>query len=76
MDIQLGTYTINVIRKKSSDSTLQKLAVSGYEITPAFESGITEYKLSLPKGTIELKAEDVLAVPTDQYATVVKERKS
>lgn len=68
-------YTINVIRKKSSDSTLQKLAVSGYELTPEFESKTTEYKLALPKGTTELRAEDVLAIPTDQYATVVKERR-
>ena len=68
-------YTINVIRKKSSDSTLQKLAVSGYELTPKFESVITEYTLALPKGTKELRAEDVLAIPTDQYATVVKMRR-
>ncbi|MDE5830783.1 MAG: hypothetical protein K2H53_03845, partial [Clostridia bacterium] len=67
------TYTINVIRKKSSDSSLQKLAIAGYEITPEFESETLEYKLVLPKGSTVLKADDVLAIPTDQYATVVKQ---
>lgn len=67
------TYTINVIREKSSDSTLKKLAVSGYEIEPEFDSQVLEYKLKLPKEVISLKAEDVIAIPTDQYATVVKQ---
>jgi murein DD-endopeptidase MepM/ murein hydrolase activator NlpD len=66
------TYTIYVTRQKSSNSTLSKLAVSGYEITPAFTSENTEYTVSIPKGTSKLSGDDVIAVPTDQYATVEK----
>ena len=66
------TYTIYITREKSSDSTLEKLAVSGYEITPEFNSNTLEYMLKVPKGTTILKAENVIAIPTDEYAIVVK----
>lgn len=52
---------------------MKKLAVSGYEITPEFRSDVTEYILTLPKGSTILKADDVLGIPTDEYATVVKD---
>ena len=65
-------YKINVTRQKSSDSSLSKLAVSGYEITPEFSSENTEYTLALPKGTSILNGSDVIAVPTDTYATLEK----
>ena len=66
------TYTIYITREKSSDSTLKKLAVSGYEITPEFNSNTLEYMLKVPKGKTILKAENVIAIPTDEYAIVVK----
>ena len=66
------TYIINIIRLKSSDSTLSKLAVSGCKMEPEFDSNTLEYTVYVPKGTTTLKSEDVIAVPTDEYATVVK----
>lgn len=65
-------YTINVTREKSSDSTLSKLAVSGYEITPTFTSNNTEYTLEIPKEITKIEASDVIAIPTDKYAMVDK----
>ena len=66
------TYIINITRLKSSDSTLSKLAVSGCKMTPDFNSSTLEYTVYVPKGTTKLNAENVIAVPTDEYATVVK----
>lgn len=66
------TYIINIIRLKSSNSTLSKLAVSGCKMEPEFDSNTLEYTVYVPKGTTTLKSEDVIAVPTDEYATVVK----
>lgn len=67
------TYKIKITREKSSNSTLLKLAVAGYEITPEFSSDVYQYTLALPKGSNILKAEDVIAIPTDEYATVLKQ---
>lgn len=67
------SYIINVIRQKSCDSTLKQLGVSGYEIEPIFEREILEYKVVIPNDGIIPKKEDVLAIPTDEYAKVEKE---
>ena len=67
-----ATYTINITRKKSSDSSLSSLTVTGYKIKEEFNSKILEYTVLVPKGTQTLEAERVIPIPTDQYASIEK----
>ena len=64
-DINLGSksITINVTAKTaqkelSSNNSLKSLSVEGYELSPAFEPGTTEYNVNVKKGTtsVSLKA--------------------
>ena len=52
---------------KSNDSTLKKLDVSGYTLTPAFSSGVTSYAM---KVTNNITALNVTAIPNDEKAKV------
>ncbi len=45
------TYTLRITRKEGSPDKLQALAVEGYNITPAFNSDIFEYTLTVPYTT-------------------------
>ena len=77
------TYTITVKRakkeeptptptpepaKKSSDSSLKYLSVSGYTLSPSFRSGTTEYSMTVGNGVTGLY---VQATPNDSKATYV-----
>ena len=77
------TYTITVKRtkkeeptptptpepaKKSSDSSLKYLSVSGYSLSPSFRSGTTEYSMTVGNGVTGLY---VQATPNDSKATYV-----
>ena len=50
----------------SGDATLESLTVTGKELTPSFQSDITEYNLTLTK---EDESIEINAVPTDENAT-------
>lgn len=52
---------------KSSDSTLKKLDVSGYTLTPAFSSGVTSYAMKVNNNITSL---NVTAIPNDEKAKV------
>jgi hypothetical protein len=40
---QKKTYTITVVRAKSTDNTLKSLKVSGVSLSPAYSAGVTSY---------------------------------
>ena len=54
--------------KKSSDSSLKYLSVSGYTLSPSFRSGTTEYSMTVGNGITGLY---VQATPNDPKATYV-----
>ena len=54
--------------KKSSDSSLKYLSVSGYTLSPSFRSGTTEYSMTVGNGVTGLY---VQATPNDPKATYV-----
>ena len=54
--------------KKSSDSSLKYLSVSGYSLSPSFRSGTTEYSMTVGNGVTGLY---VQATPNDSKATYV-----
>ena len=64
------TYTIEISREKSSDSSLAKLEFANGKITPDFTSNNKEYTLILDKDVSQIKNSDVTAIPTDDEATV------
>ena len=71
-DVNLGSksITINVIEKPkaaSSNNSLKSLKVDDYDLEPAFESGTTEYNVTVKKGTESVK---VSAIPDDSDANV------
>ena len=78
-DGSTSNYTITINReqkvtptptpdaKKSSDSTLKSLSVSGYALSPGFSSGTKNYSMNVANGITGLK---VTAVPNDSKAKV------
>ena len=67
-----ATYTISITRKKSSDSSLSNLSVTGYKIKETFESSLLEYTVLVPRGTETLEVSRIIPVPTDEYASIVR----
>lgn len=57
----------NATPGKSGNNALSALTVSAGTLTPAFDSAVTEYTLSLPQGTEKLT---LTATPSDSNATV------
>lgn len=53
------TYTIKVIRPKSSDASLKAVNVTGATISPTFESGKYEYTLTVPYGYTDFSIEGI-----------------
>ena len=70
-----ATYTINIIRKKSSDSSLASLSVTGYKIKEKFESSLLEYTVLVQRETETLEVSRIKPVPTDEYASIVMSKK-
>ncbi|MBQ8815617.1 MAG: cadherin-like beta sandwich domain-containing protein [Lachnospiraceae bacterium] len=52
------TYTVTIVRKVDKDASLSALSVTGYELTPAFGSGVYEYSVTIPAEAdkVEIKA--------------------
>lgn len=50
------TYTVNVIRKLSSDASLKSLSVEGYQISPKFSSDVTNYELVVETSFVNVLA--------------------
>lgn len=80
-DVNLGSQsiTIKVVEKSSyntnktptktasSNNSLSSLSVEGATLSPEFDSGTTEYSLTMPKGTENI---NILATPADNKANV------
>lgn len=73
-DVSLGskTITINVVEKiapkeVSSNNSLKSLSVDDYELSPAFESGTTEYNVNVKKGTTSV---NIVATLEDSNSSV------
>lgn len=73
-DVNLGSksITINVVDKApqktySSNNSLKSLSVEGYELEPIFDSGTTEYNVSVKEGT---ESVNIKAIPEDNEASV------
>ena len=42
------TYTVNLVRTKSTDVTLDELSVAGYTLSPAYSDSINSYNVTVP----------------------------
>jgi hypothetical protein len=62
------TYTVTVTRaaQATTDATLSALSVTGYSITPAFDSATTSYSLTVPNGILSAT---IVATTTQASAT-------
>ena len=67
------TYELNVEREKNNNAKLQSLSIGNYILTPSFNSGILEYTVTVGEDVSILKQADVIAIPEDNNATVVKQ---
>lgn len=69
--ISLGAKTLKINvslpREKSTDNNLKSLEVEGYEITPAFTSDNTNYKVIVPEGIENI---NIKAVANSGYAKI------
>ena len=66
-------YTVNVVRassnnNNSSDATLKSLSISGYSLSPSFDSSVTSYTVNVP-GSVDSVV--VNATVNDNGATIV-----
>lgn len=73
-DVNLGSksITINVVEKQapksvSSNNSLKSLSIEGYELVPVFESGTTDYSVTVKQGTESI---EVKATPEDAKASI------
>ena len=60
------TYTIKVIRPKSSDATLKAVNVTGGSLSPAFSATNNSYTITLPTGSTNFDIEGIANVGTTQ----------
>lgn len=60
------TYTIKVIRPKSSDATLKAVNVTGGSLSPELTAGVTNYTITLPTGGTNFDIEGIANVSTTQ----------
>lgn len=67
------TYELNFEREKNNNAKLQSLSIGNYILTPSFNSGILEYTVTVGEDVSILKQADVIAIPEDNNATVVKQ---
>ena len=58
------TYTIKVIRPKSSDATIKEVKLTGATISPAFTPNNKDYVLTVPYGKTDFKVEAIANVKT------------
>ncbi|MEK3883014.1 cadherin-like beta sandwich domain-containing protein [Paenibacillus sp. PL2-23] len=61
------TYVVTITREPSSNADLSNLAIAGYELTSAFESGITDYEAAVPAG---VQSVVILANAADAAAAI------
>ena len=64
-----GTQRVSVVepRKASTNNALKSLSVEGYELTPAFDSEVLEYSVSVPSTVNSVK---INGNKQDNYASV------
>ena len=67
------TYTIKVNREKNNNANLSLLSVSGYVLSPNFNSEVYDYELNVDSTKKTLSPNEVTAVPIDTNATVSKQ---
>jgi len=60
-------YTINVTRTKATDATLSSLSVTGYSLSPSFNSSTEIYSVNVPHGTANVS---ISATTKDEKARV------
>lgn len=58
------TYTIKVIRPKSSDATIKEVKLTGATISPAFTPNNKDYVLTVPYGKTDFRVEAIANVKT------------
>ena len=61
------TYTINIVRQKSTDNTLSSLGVAGYQITPDFSNDVPSYTLTVGK---EIDKATIIAEKGESHQTI------
>ena len=59
-------YTVNLVRTKSTDTTLQSLTVAGYTISPSYSDSVNSYNVTVPSTETSVS---VNAVPNDSRTT-------
>ncbi len=67
------TYELNIERKKNNNAKLQSLSIGNYTLTPAFNKDTLEYTVTVGEDVNILNQDDVIAIPEDNNATVVKQ---
>lgn len=60
----IKTYTIKVIRPKSSDATIKEVKLTGATISPAFTPNNKDYVLTVPYGKTDFRVEAIANVKT------------
>ena len=67
------TYELNIEREKNNNAKLQSLSIGNYTLTPAFNKDTLEYTVTVGEDVNILNQDDVIAIPEDNNATVVKQ---
>lgn len=68
----IRTYKIKVIKERSDEARLSELKIPNYPFEEEFDQDTFNYTVTLPRGKTELVADDVIAIPVDNKATVTK----
>ena len=66
-------YELIIEREKNNNAKLQSLSIGNCILTPSFNSGILEYTVTVGEDVSILKQADVIAIPEDNAAKVVKQ---
>ena len=67
------TYELNIEREQNNNAKLQSLSIGNYTLTPAFNKDTLEYTVTVGEDVNILNQDDVIAIPEDNNATVVKQ---
>ena len=69
----IKTYKINITRNKNNNANLSILAVTGYALTPTFNSKIYDYEVTVESTKEKLSPTEVTAILEDSNATIAKQ---
>lgn len=65
-DGEAKVYTVNLVRTKSTDVTLDELSVTGYTISPNYSDSVNSYSVTVPS---DVNSVSVVATPHDSRTT-------